>query len=300
MISVIIPTFNRPNLISRSLKSVLGQNITDLEVIVVDGSNNDDTQKQVALFSDKRIKYLKIKNLSVAHSRNIGIRNAAGDFVAFNDDDDIWRNNKLEKQLDCFKRPPFEKVVYSAFSRICGKHVRITPAKNGPDKSGNIYNEVLKQNFVGLPTIILPLSCCQQVIFDGQLKCLEDWDWVIRLARKYPFEFIEESLVAVHDTPGSVNKSKYSIKAETYKQIYAKHYSAIRLVPTMEAKHLLSIGNNLCLSGDIQAGREYLLRSLKIDSKNIKILGCYLLSLVGTTAYRSGFKIFERLTHSEP
>jgi glycosyltransferase involved in cell wall biosynthesis len=300
IISVIIPTVNRPNLIGRSLKSVLNQTVKDLEVIVVDGSENDDTQRQIAIFHDKRINYIKIKNLSAAHSRNIGIRNATGDFVAFNDDDDIWNNHKLEKQIDFFKKDASEKVVYSTFSKKVGKKVRITPDKDILNKHGNIYNEVLKQNFVGLQTAILPLSCCKEIIFDEQLKCLEDWDWVIRLAKKYPFEFVEESLVSVFDTFGSLNKSNYYIKAETYKIIYSKHYSDIKLVPAIEAKHLLSIGNNLYLSGDIEAGRAYLLRSMRIKPKNPIIIFCYLLSFLGINVYRSGFKIFERFTHSQP
>lgn len=300
MISVIIPTFNRPGLIVRSVQSVLGQTITDLEVIIVDGSYNGDTQRQVATLNDKRIQYVKITNRSAAHSRNTGIKHASGDFVAFNDDDDIWHSNKLEKQLVCFQRRPHEKVVYSTFNKAVGKRIRKTPDKTVLKKQGNIYDNILKYNFVGLQTTLLPLSFCQKVMFDEQLKCLEDWDWIIRLAKKYPFEFIEESLVTVHDTPKSVNKSDYYIKAETYKIIYAKHYNDIKLVSSIDAKHLLSIGNNLCLSGNIQAGKKYLLRALKIDHRNIKIFGCYLLSLVGTAIYRSSFKIFERLTHSEP
>ena len=123
MISVIIPTFNRPNLFNGSLNSVLRQTVTDLEIIVVDGSDNDETQRLVTTLNDKRIKYVKIKNRSASHSRNTGIKNATGDFVAFNDDD-IWRHNKLEKQLVFFKKNTSEKVVYSTFTKTVGK---ITP-----------------------------------------------------------------------------------------------------------------------------------------------------------------------------
>jgi glycosyltransferase involved in cell wall biosynthesis len=300
MISVIIPTLNRPNLIGRSLKSVLNQTVTDLEVIVVDGSENDDTQRQIDLFGDKRIQYLKITNRSAAHSRNTGIQQATGTFVAFNDDDDVWHSHKLEKQLDCFKKAPSEKVVFSSFRKTVGKTTRITPDKIAFPNHGNIYDDILKQNFVGLPTTILPMSCCQKVMFDEHLQCLEDWDWFIRLAKKYPFYFIKEPLVTVHDSPGSANKMDYHIKAATYKKIYAKHLSDIKLVPAREAKHLLSIGNHLCLAGETHAGREYLLRSLKIDTGATKSLAAYLLSFLGPAAYRSCFKTFERLTHSEP
>jgi len=282
------------------LESVLGQTVRDLEIIVVDGSTNDDTQRLVYTFDDERIKYIKIKNISAAHSRNIGIENAKGDFIAFNDDDDIWCIFKLEKQLDFFKKNYSAKVVYSTFSKAIGKILRKTPDRTILKRRGDIYDEILHRNFMGLPTIMLPRFCCQEVLFDEDLQCLEDWDWVIRLAKKLPFEFIAESLVTAGDTPKSVNKSNYDIKAASYKRIYDKYYFDIKLIPNREAKHLLSIGSNLCLSGNLQTGRKYLLQSLRIDSINPKILGCYFLSLMGEKTYRSGFEIFERLTHSQP
>jgi glycosyltransferase involved in cell wall biosynthesis len=300
VISVIIPTYNRPDLISRSVKSVLNQTVADLEVIVIDGSDTNETARTISIFNDTRIKYFKISNLSAAHSRNIGIQKAKGDFVAFNDDDDVWCDCKIEKQLELFSRNPSDRVVYTTFVKASGGVLRRTPDRTVLKRRGNIYDVILQRNFVGLQTLMLPLLCCQDVMFDENLQCLEDWDWTIRLAKKYPFEFIEESLVTADDTPKSLNKSNYSIKAVCYKRIYEKHYLDISLVSTREAKHLLSIGSNLCLSGELQAGRKYLLRSLKIDPKNRKILGCYLLSFFGIETYRAGFQIFERLTHSQP
>lgn len=301
MISVIIPTYNRPKLIGTALRSVLDQTINDLEIIVVDGSKNNDTREQICKINDSRIKYLKINNVSAANSRNIGIDEAKGDLIAFNDDDDIWCNNKIERQLDIFKKRSNEKiVVYSTFIRSSGKHIRKTPDEAVMKKNGDVYDEILLRNFVGLPTVMLPLSCCQEVRFDEQFQCLEDWDWMIRLAKKYPYEFIEEELVSVGDTPMSVNKSNYSIKASSYKIIYKKYYDDIRLAPHISAKHLLSIGSNLCLSGDLVSGRRYLLRCIKLDSKTTTAYICYLLSFMGRKIYYLAFKSFEEFTCRKP
>jgi len=191
-------------------------------------------------------------------------------------------------------------VVYSTFSKAIGIRTRKTPDRTVLQKRGNIYNEVLQRNFIGLPTVMLPLSCCQKVLFDENLQCLEDWEWIIRLAKEYRFDLVEETLVNVGDTHKSVNKSKYHIKAASYKKIFDKHYWDIRKVPSREAKHLLSIGNNLCLSGDFKNGRKYLLLSMKLDSKNPKKIGCYFLSFCGIHAYCILFKLFEKLTHRQP
>lgn len=300
MISVVIPTYNRPNLIGKSLKSVLDQTIRDLEIIVIDGSTNDETKKEIWKFKDNRVKYSKIKNVSAANSRNVGIDEAKSDLITFNDDDDIWCNYKIEKQLDIFKKRSNKKVVYSTFIKSLGKNIRKTPDETVRKKQGDIYNEILLRNFVGLPTVMLPLSCCREVKFDEQFQCLEDWDWMIRLSKKYPFEFIDESLVSVGNTPKSVNKSNYYIKANSYKIIYNKYYNDINLAPHIRAKHLLSIGSNMCLSGDLVNGRKYLLRSLRLDSKKPIIAICYLLSFMGQKMYHFNFKILEKLTNRQP
>jgi glycosyltransferase involved in cell wall biosynthesis len=300
MLSVIIPTYNRPGMVCRSVQSVLDQTYTDLEVIVVDGSDNDDTRKKITSLSDDRIKYFKVENRSAANSRNIGIKLARGEFIGFNDDDDEWHPDKAERQLQRLAEVKSAKIVYSSFTKEIRGSIRTTPDKTIIKKSGSIYKELLLRNFVGLQTMILHRSCYQGLLFDEDLRCIEDWDWVIRLAKKYVFEFIEEPLVTLIDTPKSVNKSAYSVKAGAYRRIYEKHRGELKKLPFVEAKHLLSIGNNLCLAGDIRGGREYLRKSLKVGGKKPKILASFLLSFLGGKAYGFAFKHYERLTFSEP
>lgn len=300
MLSVIIPTYNRPGLVGKAIKSVLAQTFSDLEVIVIDGSDNDDTAKKVSSLSDERIKYFKVENQSAAHSRNIGMKIAQGEFVAFNDDDDEWHPNKAEKQLQHLAVNKSAKIVYSSFTKKIRGFIRTTPDKTTLKTSGNIYNDLLLSNFVGLPTMILHRSCCQKVLFNEKLRCIEDWDWTIRLAKQYAFEFIEEPLVTVNDTPKSVNKSAYSVKADAYKKIYDKYQNELEKTPHIEAKHLLSIGNNLCLSGNVREGREYLLKSFKISTKKPLTLASLLLSYLGDKSYCAAFKLYERFTCREP
>lgn len=300
-VSVIIPTYNRPNIIISSLTSVLFQTYNVLEIIIVDGSDNDETRMRIESFHDKRIKYLKVDNVSVANSRNIGIEEASGDFIAFNDDDDVWLNDKIEKQVRFYKKK-FDKnfILYSSCLKgIWGGNRRI-PDDTVRIKSGDIYEEVLLRNFIGLPSVMLPASICRDIKFDQQLKCLEDWEWMIRLSKLFSFEFIPEVLVSVNDTPGSVNKSKYSVKARSYMAVYKKHYDDISLAPEIESKHLLSIGSNFCLSGQMDEGRSYLLKSMKLGSKKTYPFIAYLFSFLGWKAFCFSFKIFEKITCRQP
>jgi Glycosyl transferase family 2 len=89
LFSVIIPTFNRAALIARTLDSVLGQTLADLEVIVVDDGSTDSTPAVVANFG-ARVKFLQQQNRGPGAARNVGLRSATGEFVAFLDSDDLW------------------------------------------------------------------------------------------------------------------------------------------------------------------------------------------------------------------
>lgn len=95
--SVIIPTFNRANFVLRAIRSVLNQTYQNFEIIVVDNSSNDRTVELIREFQDPRIRIMTIQNQGViAKSRNLGISNARGTYIAFLDSDDFWDRRKLE------------------------------------------------------------------------------------------------------------------------------------------------------------------------------------------------------------
>ncbi len=99
-ISVIIPTYNRGKIIGNSIKSVLNQTFKNLEIIVVDDGSKDNTKEIVDEFKDERVRYIKLNNnTGAANARNIGIKNAIGQYISFQDSDDIFYPDKLERQL---------------------------------------------------------------------------------------------------------------------------------------------------------------------------------------------------------
>ncbi len=99
-ISVILPTFNRGNLIEKSIKSVLNQTFNNIEILIIDDGSNDNTKDIIKNIDDKRIKYIKLgKNKGACNARNVGIKKARGEYITFQDSDDILYPFKLEKQL---------------------------------------------------------------------------------------------------------------------------------------------------------------------------------------------------------
>jgi len=108
LVSVVVSTHNRAELVGETIRSVLGQSYDHFEVIVVDDGSNDNTQEVVNSFNDPRIVYVYTENWGgPARPRNIGIRKAKGEYIAFCDDDDIWHPDKLDCQLRAFGNGSF-------------------------------------------------------------------------------------------------------------------------------------------------------------------------------------------------
>lgn len=105
LVSVIIPTYNRENYIIKTLENILHQTYKNIEVIIIDDGSIDDTNGRIEDFirkkNAKNIKYYWQENSGVSSARNLGIEKSKGEFIAFQDSDDLWKADKLEKQVNC-------------------------------------------------------------------------------------------------------------------------------------------------------------------------------------------------------
>ena len=120
-VSVIIPTHNRPEFLKRSIKSVLDQSYQDLELIIVDDGSKPTAQNIVDSFQDSRIRFIRQEvSRGGGTTRNIGIRAATGNFIAFLDDDDEWVPNKLAIQMEYFEGTPDDVGIIAKSGRAGG------------------------------------------------------------------------------------------------------------------------------------------------------------------------------------
>ena len=115
-VSVVIPTYNRAELLARSVESVQRQTYRKWEIIIVDDCSIDDTEQIVRDFGDNRIRYIRNgKNLGAGASRNRGVELARYEYIAFQDSDDVWRCGKLEKQMEYMSNHYEYDMVYCRF-----------------------------------------------------------------------------------------------------------------------------------------------------------------------------------------
>ncbi len=205
-VSIVLPTYNRANSILRAVESVLSQTYPEFELLIIDDGSTDNTGQVISEIRDERVRYFEQPvNRGVSAARNEGIRLAAYDYIAFQDSDDFWLPDKLEKQMKVFTEKPEAGLVYCTLEGTRADGTRIvmpSPSMPMADKAGNIYERLLKGNIIGAPAAVVRRACLEKVgIFDETLQCLEDWELFLRIAKEYEIGFVEEALLLadIHD-----------------------------------------------------------------------------------------------------
>ena len=197
-VSIILPTYNRADRVGKAIESVLAQTYEDFELIVVDDGSADETEKVVTSYKDSRIHYHRMpENGGQSKARNCGMKLARYDYLAFEDSDDLWRPEKLKAQMDAMRDAgDAVGMVYHKFRYDLGEgRGMVLPDEKIPPekKSGDIYAQLLWDNLVGIPTMLLKKKCVEAVGgLDESLRCLEDYDFALRIAQKYQVVFLDE------------------------------------------------------------------------------------------------------------
>jgi len=173
LISVIIPYYKKKEYIISTINSVLNQTYKNLEIIIIyDDPNKEDLNvlKKIKK-KDKRIKiYINKKNLGAGRSRNKGIKLSKGIFVAFLDSDDLWKKNKLKKQIVFMKKKGID-ASHTSYT-IINSNNKIIGSRNAKDMS---YKLLLKSCDIGLSTVILKKEIITNKIKFANIKTKEDY-----------------------------------------------------------------------------------------------------------------------------
>lgn len=288
-VSVVIPTYNRAHLLKRAIQSVLNQTYQDFELIIVNDGSTDETEEVIKTFADDRISYIRHdKNRGMSIALNSGLERARGEFIAFQDSDDEWIPNKLERQMEVFKNlPEHFGVIYTSFVHIKGDRRKLLPPS---PKSGYIYSDILKERdtcWIAQPSVLIRKECFEKVgFFDENLPSLLDWDMWLRLSKHYHFYHLNEVLCKIHESPTDsliFDRRKFLIAEEL---VFKKYLESMKQDPKILAKHYFYMGNSSCQVGLMKQGRKYLLRSVRTRPWDIKCLAALILACLGANLYK--------------
>ena len=196
LVSIIITTYNRLELLKRALKSAEQQSYNHTEIIIVDGSSNNDTE--LFLKDKKKYNYIKNTNNHPNVLRNVGIEASNGNLISFLDDDDTWKKEKIEKQVRVFEKNEVA-LCYTGKNIINQKNHKIKYSYKKP-KFNSLLNSIMWDNFIGTTSSIMAHKKALNKIgkFDVKLPALQDYDLCIRICEKFNVIGINEPLVNYH------------------------------------------------------------------------------------------------------
>lgn len=223
-VSIIIPTYNRKDTVFETIDSALEQTFTDREIIVVDDGSSDGTKDLLYEKYGSSIKILRQDNQGPAAARNTGIRESQGNYLAFLDSDDIWLPETVETLIKEFSSEYKPGLVYCGILKIF-KDDR-TAIETIPEKKGMIYDQLLEGNFIGgSSNVLVKKDCLTNVgLFNGDCSPAEDYDLWLRIAKKYPVQYVPKTLVNYLVHPDGISQDLDKMeKAE--KKILENHLS---------------------------------------------------------------------------
>ena len=275
-VSAIIVTYNRPDFAASAIQSVLDQTFKDFELIVVDNGVEIPAKKIVESFSDPRIRYIQNdKNTDCAGGKNIGMKNARGEFVAFLDDDDVWFSEKLELQVKSFEKNPEAGFCFTAVNQVFDHGAKDSVVPDGMDD----YYERALSKFSGFlsVTLMIKKSVVRDIGYmDESFPSHTDIEWVIRIARRYKGIGINKPLVKVMSL-GSHNQmgSNLDRRIKGRNMILSKYEEEFKKRPKVLAKHLVGLGKIYRSDGQYKKAKETFNRAFNLNYK-IPIFANYL------------------------
>jgi glycosyltransferase involved in cell wall biosynthesis len=215
-VSVVVPTHDRRRLLVQTLGSILGQREVDLEVLVVDDGSRDGTAEVVAGLGDARVRLLRHDTpQGVAAARNRGIAEAAGAWLAFCDDDDLWAPDKLARQLQA-ARATGRSWVYTGEVHVDADGTVVGGSPPMPPAA--LVERLAQANVVpgGCSGVMLRRdTLAGEELFDGRrYRHFADWDLWIRLARQGPPAWVSAPLVGYRIHPGNASHDTAGMVAE--------------------------------------------------------------------------------------
>jgi len=266
LVSVIIPTHNRSDKLIKAVESVIKQTYKNIEIIIIDDNSTDDTLEVIRKYIDENkdysvIYHKNINNLGNAATRNVGIKMAKGEYVAFLDDDDIWLSEKLEKQVRLAQEENIKVVFCGTLWQEGKKIIKKTISDNktvsfehgGPTSTWLISRDVFDE--VGL--------------FDERFPSAVDGEFLVRLNKKYKSGHVREFLYIHYYYPDQISSSTTK-KINGFSMLLEKHRNNFNKYELSSAALKLAIYR---LFGGKKDFKMILLSILKKPSlKNIIIL----------------------------
>jgi len=227
LVSIIMPTYNCAKFIGKTIESVIAQTYENWELIIVDDCSKDNTEEVVSKYKDNRIKYHRLKNNSgAAVARTEAMKKASGSYMAFLDSDDLWKKDKLEKQLEFMNKNNynFTCTEYEQIDEEGNKLNKVIKVKKRAD-----YNRILLDCPVGNSTVMYNVEKLGKFEVPNIRKRNDDALWLQILKKEKYIYGMPDILMEYRIRSNSISSNKLSL-VKYHWQLYREieHLSVFR------------------------------------------------------------------------
>ena len=254
----------------RALKSALNQEYKNLELIIIDDSSTDNTEDIIKSFSGKRIRYYRQRdNKGGSVARNICIKLAKGELIAFQDSDDKWLPKKLKRQVAKFSEVGGDVGVICCGYEFINDKTNEVVSRSIPVERGNVYKIMLINNYTGPLAVLMKADCFSKVgLFDETLPCCHDWDLWIRVSKYYKFDYVPGILAKAY-IHGKQLSTNLEVKIKGKEEIFQKYREEVTKEPLFCRIYLMGLYLQYSMVGDVK-GRKHLINVLKLYPFHLK------------------------------
>ncbi|ACS91097.1 Glycosyl transferase, family 2 [Thermococcus sibiricus MM 739] len=298
-----MPSYNHEKYIAQAIESVLNQTFPDFELIIIDDGSKDRSKEIIKAYEkkDKRIRAIFHKNnKGIARTMNEGLRKAKGKFIALFSSDDVWVKDKLEKQLKFFEKNDdlvvwSEGLVIDAQGNPTGGTFTQMYGASKKKKSGNLFEELLKGNYIFGQSVILKKKNIKDITYDERLKYLNDYKFMVDLAYNYEFYYIPEPLAMyrIHGKNSILSDRREWLRDQILVSTYFLERYGDRISKKLRAMLYHRIASAYAQLGERKIVLSYLPVLVKIDP--ISLYPLILLGLVATSENSLGRKILRKV-----
>lgn len=264
-VSVVIPTCNRPELLKRAVRSVLAQTFQDFEIIVVDDGMKERAETALRQFHDPRIKYFRNEtSLGGGGTRNRGIDEARGEYIAFLDDDDEWMPEKLDKQIRAFSAAsPRAGFIMSS---VCVRKGDIEEVNRIEDGERDFLRITLRRLKGFLTSALMVKGEILREVggFDTLFPSHQEMDLIVRISQRYTGVGISEPLAVNYIDEGREHIGGNIQKRIAGREMFIeKHRNLIDQEPALASLHHYWLGIMYRNAGDKNASRKHFVQSFR-------------------------------------
>lgn len=242
-VSIVMTSYNRARFLPEALDSALNQTHPSYEIIVCDDCSTDGSREIIETYRRKYPNVIKPiyqeKNVGISRNRNAGMRKIQGDYFCFLSDDDYFYPRKLELELAAIRRSKCAQWAYSDVDLVdvSGKKLR-SFINSANAVEGNIFKEIVLLR-VDPRDMLISTAALQKIgFFDEELLLWEDWDFKIRLSKRFEVVHVPQVLTVYRIHEGGIHKTKPAVHIEQVKKVIEKTDDLLMNLPEQEAEEI--------------------------------------------------------------